>query len=252
MSTINRAPTTFHAYAYQGELLCQDCGRQVIQSLRDKDVRDDGDSDTFPQGPYDDGGGEADSANFCGLGKNCANAITVADHKIGCPLFNPLTRDGVENLAQSLRAMIAAPDKRSRITGRVLRTAWSPYAGPEDTFGRLSPKYVGPLGDKLPHSLSESIKQYVRQTPEKASSVRGEIYGDADHVYLLASRGPEHRHGYHWGSAVDLLRAHADDDGEFREIQVASIHPEAAAEQPVEVLIREAISEGAWNIQLEP
>ena len=247
MNQDDSIPVVTLAYAYQGSLLCQDCGRAIVEKLRSNDVLDEGDSGTFPQGPYDDGGGEADSAHFCDLGTKCLNAVDIMGHKIGVPLGNPLTRDGIAALAESLRSDIAAPDKRTRLVGRVLRSVWASYAETDAAFGRIPPRHVGQIGEKLPHSLVEALKKYVRQTPEKAASVRGEVYSDADNVYLFASRGPQQRHGYHWGSAVDLLRAPAGDDGEFSEIQVVSIAPEAATDQPVEMTIRDAVSEGAWD-----
>ena len=38
-------------YVYQGALLCDDCAGQVAEQLRRDGTRDDGDSDTWPQGP---------------------------------------------------------------------------------------------------------------------------------------------------------------------------------------------------------
>lgn len=64
-------------YVYQAALLCEDCGELVKQSLLHDEF---GDSDYYPQGPYSDGGGAADTPQHC-------------DH---CERFleNPLTDDG--------------------------------------------------------------------------------------------------------------------------------------------------------------
>jgi len=76
------------AYIYQAALLCEDCGKDVRETLSREgkapsDPDDEGsyDSDEFPKGPYPQGGGEADSPQSCD----------------SCGLFleNPLTRDGV-------------------------------------------------------------------------------------------------------------------------------------------------------------
>jgi len=73
-----------NAYIYQAELLCEPCGNKVYLQLQGnlKNDPDYWNSDTFPQGPYPDGGGEADTPNHCGT----------------CGLFleNPLTQDGYE------------------------------------------------------------------------------------------------------------------------------------------------------------
>lgn len=63
-------------YVYQAALLCEDCGVAVCKAQPVSD-----DSGKYPQGPYDDGGGVADSPQHC-------------DH---CNVFleNPLTPDGV-------------------------------------------------------------------------------------------------------------------------------------------------------------
>ncbi len=65
------------AYAYQAALLCEPCAKTVKQRIEKPDVDD---SDTYPQGPYADGGGEADTPQHC---------TTCLDF-----LENPLTTDG--------------------------------------------------------------------------------------------------------------------------------------------------------------
>lgn len=67
-----------NAYVYQAAFLCEPCAEQLADVL--PPTADRSDSDSFPQGPYPDGGGEADSPQHC-------------DH---CGLFleNPLTAHG--------------------------------------------------------------------------------------------------------------------------------------------------------------
>jgi hypothetical protein len=79
-------------YIYQADIYCEGCGREMIAALEKTtgkpplELRED--SDAWPQGPYPDGGGEADCAQHCG----------------GCGGFleNPLTGDGYENVAESI------------------------------------------------------------------------------------------------------------------------------------------------------
>jgi hypothetical protein len=75
------------AYIYRAAFLCEDCaGREkdkLINAWAQGDFPSESamqDSDVYPQGPYSDGGGEADSPQHC-------------DH---CDIFlqNPLTEDG--------------------------------------------------------------------------------------------------------------------------------------------------------------
>lgn len=73
-----------NAFVYRADLYCEDCARDIIAKLRDGKLvyagLDSEDSDDFPQGPYANGGGEADNEQHCG-GCNVA-------------LENPLTTDG--------------------------------------------------------------------------------------------------------------------------------------------------------------
>lgn len=68
-------------YIYQAALLCCKCTNEVCITLSLRDIGNNGDSDHYPQGPYPNGGGEADCPQHC-------------DH---CCTFleNPLTDDGV-------------------------------------------------------------------------------------------------------------------------------------------------------------
>jgi hypothetical protein len=69
-----------NVYAYQAALLCEDCGKAAIENLKGHAALPSYESDEWPQGPYADGGGEADNPQHC-------------DH---CNIFleNPLTSDG--------------------------------------------------------------------------------------------------------------------------------------------------------------
>lgn len=78
-----------NVYIYQAALLCEDCGIKAREELTaaGKAPEDPGDentydSDDFPKGPVDDGGGEADCPQHCDE----------------CKVFleNPLTSDGVK------------------------------------------------------------------------------------------------------------------------------------------------------------
>jgi hypothetical protein len=54
------------AYIYCADIYCADCGREMVDECRERSIADTGDSDQFPQGPYPDGGGEADCPQHCG------------------------------------------------------------------------------------------------------------------------------------------------------------------------------------------
>lgn len=83
-----------NAYVYQAALLCEHCARQVMKEPIPEHVREaiaeglDYDSDDWPCGPYEHGGGEADSPQHCDR----------------CHVFleNPLTADGVAYVVEYL------------------------------------------------------------------------------------------------------------------------------------------------------
>lgn len=91
-------------YVYQAALYCADDGRLIREALAAEGKTDTGDSDDWPQGPYDDGGGAANSPYHCGAAEACVNAMTLAGVKIGVWLGNPLTSDGHAYLCEMLNA----------------------------------------------------------------------------------------------------------------------------------------------------
>jgi hypothetical protein len=70
-----------NAYIYQADVWCADCAAEIVEQLTAAGKQDTGNSEGWPQGPYADGGGEADSPQHC-----CA---------CGVFLGNPLTGDGI-------------------------------------------------------------------------------------------------------------------------------------------------------------
>lgn len=91
-----------NAYIYQAALLCEACAKRRVDYLRGFYRVDTGDSDDWPQGPYADGGGEADTIQFCDSGEECLHAIAVDGLKVGLPLDNPLTSDGAVELHRTV------------------------------------------------------------------------------------------------------------------------------------------------------
>lgn len=94
------------AYAYSAALLCEPCALETVAALRLKGVADSGDSSSFPQGPYEEGGGEADTPQHCDA--------------CGAFLCNSLTRDGRAYVAERI-----ADKPQHGIAARI----WSPFYG---------------------------------------------------------------------------------------------------------------------------
>jgi hypothetical protein len=230
MSWLDLVPTCDTVYVLQAALVCEDCAREIMAKLDKRGVADDGDSDTYPQGPHGAGGGEADSAHFCDSGRNCANSVKVANHKIGCPLGNPLTRDGGEALLNSIRASLIHHEKYGRMVGRLLRSVWGDYC--PSVLLRI-PRG----GQPSPKSLVDALLRY--RPAGGPVDVDGRWFCDVDHVYLLGKQLGT--------STIHLLRLAVDDDGEFGTVEAALAPWEISQDYDVEKLISQAVEEGAWD-----
>lgn len=93
------------AYIYCADIYCEECGEVIKDELKPLELKHTDDSDSFPQGPYSDGGGEADCPQHCGM--------------CGVFLENPLTSDG--------RAYVEARLKTIGHTRSRLRKLWSKF-----------------------------------------------------------------------------------------------------------------------------
>ncbi|KKM09977.1 hypothetical protein LCGC14_1722200 [marine sediment metagenome] len=80
-------------YIYQADLYCANCGEKIKTALEKNNPlhwpATQTDSDSYPQGPYPDGGGEADCPRHC--------------DKCGCFLQNPLTSAGYDYVQKALQ-----------------------------------------------------------------------------------------------------------------------------------------------------
>ena len=74
-------------WIYCASLYCEECAAEIRSDLVGVSRADMGDSDSYPQGPYPNGGGEADCPQHC---DSC-----------GIFLENPLTPDGVEYVKEA-------------------------------------------------------------------------------------------------------------------------------------------------------
>ena len=115
-----------NVYVYQAALLCEDCGKATREQLTegqrragppwpgwwlDPNDEQSYDSDDYPKGPYDDGGGESDTPDHCDQ----------------CRVFleNPLTAEGYCYVLDAMAEAILHPD-RSR---DIVREWWKFYKG---------------------------------------------------------------------------------------------------------------------------
>ncbi len=76
------------AWIYNADIFCDECTSEIRTECGEQGQPDTGDSCDYPQGPFSDGGGDADYPQHCG---NC-----------GLFLENPLTSDGYEYIAEAV------------------------------------------------------------------------------------------------------------------------------------------------------
>jgi hypothetical protein len=231
-SWLDIVPTCTDVYVFQAALICEDCAANIMEKLDKQGVEDDGDSDTYPQGPHGDGGGEADSAQFCDQGRHCKNAVNITyKHRIGCPLGNPLTRDGAEAVRESVIRDLVSASEYERKVGRLLHRVWEAYTEPGDTLVRL--KLV--QSTHLPPTLVSKVAHHRGRGSQ--ATVEPVVMCDSENAYLIV-RKPEQ---------LDLLRLPVNDDGNFTELEVASVPTATLEGYDPEKLLTQAIEELAWD-----
>lgn len=101
------------AYIFQAELHCGECITKIMKNLLPPDGYIFGDessydSDDYPKGPFNEGGGEADNPNHCGT--------------CGKFLENPLTEEGEAYVRESVNPEQAYPGP-----GLTALTVWKPF-----------------------------------------------------------------------------------------------------------------------------
>jgi hypothetical protein len=212
-------------YAYQGALLCDDCAGRVVEQLRRDGTGDDGDSDTYPQGPCTDGGGEADSPQHCAAGAACSTGIVIpGDLKVGCPLGNPLTEDGRKYVIESVASGILARETHKRAMGRLWRHLYDEVE-PGELIALSSPNTPSNLG-----TLLDEI------TPRHARIPR-ELYTDLDYLYGAAVSDED----------VALWRAEITPEGNFAHLETVLLPAAEFPGRTIEEAIGEAVNDGAWD-----
>lgn len=120
------------AYIYKAALLCELCGPEIKEELDDRGVKDTGDSGDYPQGPYADGGGEADSPQHC--------------DKCAVFLCNSLTRDGYDYVREMIN------DHLNHDRGELdCLNEWRSFYSDDNIFA----------GDPLPEEWDDFVEQYA-------------------------------------------------------------------------------------------
>lgn len=100
------------AYIYQADFYCEDCISDLKKEIEQKNpeivemVRSGAaDSNDYPQGPYSDGGGEADSPQHCGACRAFLhNPITEVGENFVIEVLGKFLKEGDQELGGSYLA----------------------------------------------------------------------------------------------------------------------------------------------------
>jgi len=98
------------AYIYQADLYCSECADAIKANVEtavnpcfDWEI-----SDNYPQGPYPDGGGEADTPQHCGsCGKFLENPLTDAGREYVADLVEEFIDQHCHNQEHSMTGCLA-------------------------------------------------------------------------------------------------------------------------------------------------
>lgn len=225
---LNMVPTSDDVYMYQAALLCEDCGKRVMKELDELGQEDTGDSEQYPQGPYGDGGGEADSPNHCDNGRQCINAVAVPGGvPIGCPLGNPLTIYGAKHLIGTIAEDVLRLDDHARAVGRLWRSLY-PHA---------EPSHLIPIKHERGVTSPSNFRQ-VLDTLDPKMAVPQMMFTDLDYVYGCA---------HHPRENYLLWRMQITPEGNFANLETIELPEGESRERGLEDAIEEAVRDGAWD-----
>jgi hypothetical protein len=146
-------------YIFQGNMFCEDCDNKILKRLSHKQLESE-DSNDCPQGPYVDGGGEADTPYFCGSGSSCTNKVLVpspTNVSIGCPLGNPLTWLGVKEVNDTIRSAAFDRGTHARAYARLLQRLYGQLGHNILTDELVEVQFAGLT--ELPEELQAALKK---------------------------------------------------------------------------------------------
>ena len=223
MSRIDLVPIC-DSYAYQADLICEDCALQVTEELDTKGVEDDGDTDTYPQRVQSN---ECDSPPHCGNHDKCVNAVEIlSGKKIGCPLECSLTSDGSNYVAKNVAEHLLFGSNHQRGVALLWRHLYRNYLR-DVPLMELSTK-------KFPSTLTKKV---VHLTRDMHLTLCPETFTDLWHIYGCA------HNQYH----TVLWKLEVTDDGGFTSLQIVMLPPSERNERPIRDMVVEAVSEDAWE-----
>jgi len=236
-------PALDDAYMFQGSLYCEDCGRDIQDTLRKKgkapeneDNEESFDSDDFPKGPFSGGGGEADSIHHCDSNGECLNAIKLpCGSKIGAWLGNDLTSEGDEWLAGSIRESIFKDDAHGRQVNRLWRLK---YSDPLSSLNEVKPV----TGHELASPL---VQQFLRSIGGQQPQIVNQVWCDLDCLYGFSMQ----KEVASWKQPAALIVWKSDilPDGSIDKPMKVELPASEAQEREPQDILMELIGDWAWD-----
>lgn len=219
-------------YIFQGALFCEECGDKIKTRLSSKG--DTGDSNDYPQGPYNDGGGPADSPQFCDNGKACVNkALVPSGTAIGCPLGNPLTRYGAKEINDTVRSLALAENAHARAVARLYALLYGPKG-----HNVLTDEVVEIQFAKLTE-LPPPLRRALEDTKHARNVVPGNrLYVSSEAIYYTCVS---------YGIELIVGRFMLKPDGSYGKPYLLRLPASEQAERSDSEIIRTCIEDAAWD-----
>jgi hypothetical protein len=225
---LNHISVCDEVFMFQAAFLCADCAAKIIDELDKTGQEDTGYSKDYPQGPYENGGGESDSPNHCDSGIGCVNAIKVPGGRpIGCPLGNPLTSEGQRYVTQAIADDVLRRDDHARAVGRLWRMIY-----PE-----AEPRHLIPIKHESSITSPSNFGQVLDKLNPKLA-VPPTMFTDLDYVYGYA---------HHPRENYLLWRMEITPEGNFDHLETVELPESESRERSLEDAIEEAVRDGAWD-----
>ena len=236
-------PALDDVYMFQGALYCEDCGRDIQDTLRkegkapeNEDDEESFDSDDFPKGPFSGGGGEADTIHHCDSNGECLNAIKLpCGSKIGAWLGNDLTGEGDRWLAESIRESIFKDDAHGRQVNRLWRLK---YSDPLSSLNGVEPV----TGHELASPL---VQQFLRSIGGQQPQIVNQVWCDLDCLYGFSMQ----KEVASWKQPAALIVWKSDilPDGSIDKPMKVELPASEAQEREPQDILMELIGDWAWD-----
>lgn len=236
-------PSLDEVYMFQGALYCKDCGQSIQKEIQEEgkapmDEKDEEsfDSDDFPKGPFEDGGGEADGPHHCDNLARCLNAIELpCGSKIGAWLGNDLTNEGARWLSDSIKSSLFRDDEFVRQINRLWRLKYEDSVSPLNSVTQVTDSLL----TKLP------TKTFIASINKLQSQIINQVWYDLDSFYGFSMQ--KEMPNWKQPAALSVWKSELLPEGRFGHPKKVELPASAASEREAQDILQELIEEYAWD-----